>query len=64
MPEVVHDLLLELEEKDTLLLQYDRDRRLLAQIHEQVHVCTYVTDFRVGYVNVLLESLHRNQRGA
>ena len=49
LPEVVHDLLLELEVKDALLLQYDRDRqRLLAQIHEQVHVCTYVTDFRVG----------------
>ena len=39
LPEVVHDLLLEMEEKDALLQQYDRDRqRLQAQIHEQVHV--------------------------
>ena len=39
LPEVVNDILLEMEEKDALLLQYDRDRQQLqAQIHEQVCV--------------------------
>ena len=35
----MNDILLEMEEKDALLLKYDRDRQQLqAQIHEQVCV--------------------------
>ena len=40
LSEVVKDLLLEIEERDALLAQYERERqRLQAQIHDQVCAC-------------------------